>query len=162
MVKHSVSYQPALNYASWCDRSEGDNSKAGREIVEGKLRAVRRISKNPQGPGAGESDKLRQACCYMIFHATFLHTWANDLQLTDLGNVGHASLGLRNGSMGPRGDPTILPPPLESIEQLKFCHVLATSKRGTLIANENKDVPQAFIDRLHAVRGGVRRARKRI
>ena len=48
---------------------------------------------NPQGPGAGESDKLRQACCYMIFHATFLHTWANDLQLTDLGNVSHASLG---------------------------------------------------------------------
>ena len=54
--------------------------------------------------------------------------------------------------MDPEGDPTILPPPLESIEQLKFCHILATSKRGTLIANENEDVPQAFIDRLHAVR----------
>ncbi len=151
VVKHSVSYQPALNYASWYDRSEGDNSETGRETVEGKLRAVRRISMNPQEPEAGESDKLRQACCYMIFHATFLHTWANDLQLTDLGNVGHTSLGLRNGSMGPLSDPTILPPPLESITQLKFCQVLSTSKRGTLISNEYGDVPQAFIDKLNAV-----------
>ena len=150
VVKHSVAYQPALNHELWYDHREGDNSDSSREIVAGKLRAVRKISMNSDAPLAGEVDKLRQACCYMIFHATFLHTWANDLQLTHMGNVAFASLGLRDGSLGSDGDPNILPPPLEAIEQLKFAHALSTTKRGTLLENEDADVPQAFIDKLKA------------
>lgn len=54
---------------------------------------------NP-GPGhlslPGTLEEIRQLCRFVIFHATFVHSWVNDRGWVDGGSLRHAAFGLRH------------------------------------------------------------------
>ena len=155
LVKHSVAYHHEhVSAGHPYDDNElhASRSAAERETVDGSVRSVRKITRAHNVPLDGEVEKLKQISRYAIFHATFFHTWANDLQITDGGELLYETLALRNGSMGSEDDHELAPVPAECARQLALSHVLAASKRGTIMNNEDNDIPQRFIDLLAGIR----------
>jgi Lipoxygenase len=104
-------------------------------------------------PRPGELDALRQLCRYVIFFATFRHTWANNLQWEDAGEVRYACLGLRWGKDGalPAGDdPDVVPPPDRATEMLWISWMLSKTGYGFILANEEGDMPPRLVELLRA------------
>ena len=107
--------------------------------------AVSAVTEQSTDPSSADVDNLKQVCRYAIFHATFFHTWTNDQQPDDAGEVVYASLGLRNGSMGEESDENVAPLPLEAAQQLYNVNALAQTVRGLILGNEFGDVRPEFI-----------------
>ena len=102
-------------------------------------------------PQPGELDALKQLCRYVIFFATFRHSWANNLQWEDAGEVLYSCLGLRWGrgdALAAEGDPDVAPPPDDASEMLWLSWMLSKTSYGFLIANEEDDVHPRFVELL--------------
>ena len=98
LLAHSVSFQRYQNPdARWISESEfapvKDRDDVEREV--GRSRAMSPIR---------TIDDLKQCCVHAIFYATFWHSWVNDNQQIDGGEVNYAAMGIR----------TKEPPPLVS------------------------------------------------
>ena len=104
-------------------------------------------SDTPQGD---EVAQLKQLCRYLILHATFVHSWSNDRQADDGGEVLYGSLSLRNGSYGAEDDLNIAPAPNDANDQLFFGHALAAATRGRIVRNEDEDIGAGFVAKLKA------------
>jgi hypothetical protein len=142
LVANSVAYQPEPKDPDIVvfDFNEHDDPTIPRVEVGGVVRAVRPITVT-DAPAPDEIDKLKQVCRYAIFHATFFHGWVHDLQYPDGGEITYASLGLRNGSLGPEDDDSIGPTPKEATKGLITIAVGCWVKWGYLMKNEDHDVP---------------------
>jgi hypothetical protein len=151
LVRHSVPWAPLPNWQQHVDLREIDDPTLPRATVDGVVRALRPVTTSDV-PDDGDFGRLEQLCRYVIYHATFYHTWENDSQVDDGGEVRYATLGLRNGSLGPEHDDTIGPTPGEATDQLYFAHTLGSPTPGRLVANEQGDVPASLIEALVARR----------
>ena len=88
-------------------------------------------------------ENMKQVARYVIFHATFFHSWPNSRQLDDCGEILYNGLGLRygdNGVMAPESDLSIAPPPRRASEQLWFSNALTKTEFGFIMTNEDHDV----------------------
>jgi hypothetical protein len=112
------------------------------------IRAVRPITESAQAPAPGDLENLEQVLRYVIFHCTLAHTWSNDRQVEDGGEIAYGPLALYNGSIG--SDDVVLPPAMEASNQLFFAHSLNAQTRGLVLQDEDKDVPKRFRDLLAA------------
>jgi hypothetical protein len=128
-------------------------------VVAGRARAVSPITRDADGrdADAGAYDNLKQACAYIIYHCTFGHTWGNALQYEDIGEVMYCSLGIRYGStpdgiLGPERDEAIAPDLLRSTQMLWWSNMLARTRYGRVMANEEGDILPDFISALEAQR----------
>jgi hypothetical protein len=140
LVAHSVAYEPVETPEGlkWLDPGEVDDSDGKRVEIEGVRKAIRPVtgSLEPTAEGLGN---LRQLCRYVLFHATFLHTWVHDRALEDGGEIEYACLGLRGGSMGPFED--VAPSPMDATQTLFDLHLRNDVHYGRLLHDENHDVP---------------------
>ncbi|WP_437964011.1 lipoxygenase family protein [Sorangium sp. So ce260] len=123
------------------DRNELDDPTIPRAQIGGVTKAVRPVTSSEQA-SAEDLDRLKQLCRYVLFHTTFWHTWVNDAQPDDGGEVAYSALALRNGSFGPEGDPDIAPTAIEASQLLFLTHVLAEVRYGYILKNEDGDVPE--------------------
>jgi hypothetical protein len=130
---------------------DGPKGAPPRVTHGGVLRAVRPITWT-DAPSHEDWARLRDACRYAIFRATLWHSWINDKQLEDGGDVRIGTLGLRNGGFG--DDRTVGPLPVDASEQLYLVGVLVGTAYGFVIKNEDGDVPAQLIERLMAQRNG--------
>ena len=119
-----------------------------RPEVDGIKRAVSRITEKRDGHMVSEEDlnQLKQACTYMIYQATFGHTWSNSKQYDDIGEVLYCSLGLRfgngpDGVMGPESDHSIAPDLTRSTQMMWWSNMLSRTGYGFITADEDGDVP---------------------
>ena len=92
-----------------------------------------------------EIANLKKACTYMIFVATYLHTWANEHQYEDIGEVLYNCLGLRfgdkeSGVLAPESDLDIAPDLTRSTQMMWFSNLLSRTEYGFITRNEEKDV----------------------
>jgi len=151
LVAHSVPYVPLAEDPDIevLDRNELDDPSLPRVTVDGTLRAVRPIT-TTDTPADGDIDKLKQLCRYVLFHGTFFHAWAHDKQYDDAGEITYASLGLRNGSLGPEDDDSIGPAPDEATKGLITIAVGCAVKWGYILKNEDADVPPRLREMLAA------------
>jgi hypothetical protein len=104
-------------------------------------------------PQPGEIDALEQLCRYVIFFATFRHTWANNLQWEDCGEVAYACLGLRwgpDGALVGEDDPHVAPSPDHATELLWISWMLSRTSYGFVLANEEGDVHPRLVELLRA------------
>jgi hypothetical protein len=104
-------------------------------------------------PRPGELDALKQLCRYVIFFATFRHTWANNLQWEDAGEVRYTSLGLRwgtDGGFAVDADPEVAPPPDQATEMLWISWMLSKTGYGFILANEEGDMHPRLVELLRA------------
>jgi hypothetical protein len=150
IVEHSVDYVPHQPCGSaadgeydWYDYSELDNPNVPRASVNGKVKATRPITTSDT---ANEADmqNLKELCRYVVFMITFWHSWVNDAQADEGGEIFYSSLALRNGSFGSEDDPNIAPNVLESTNLIYMVNVLTAIKYGYILKNEDDDIPEEF------------------
>ncbi len=123
----------------------------GRRTVGGTLRIVSPITGATSFGETGEADlrHLRDACCYIIMTATYRHTWINEHQYDDLGEIRYNCGGLRFGTrpegvLLPESDPGIAPDLVIGTEMLWFTNFLSRTEYGFITRNEEEDVNPLF------------------
>jgi hypothetical protein len=128
---------------------------APRQTVNGELKAVSPITTAHHFEQAanGDWDNLKQACAYIIMMATYMHTWINEHQYDDLGEVLYSSGGLRFGNkergiLAPESDLSISPDLTRSTQTLWFTNFLSRTEYGFITKNEEGDVNPLFIQML--------------
>lgn len=134
---------------SWFSKNERPDLKLSRKQVNGHIAAVSAITQVAEHPCNEDIENLKQVCRYVIMHATFMHSWANDRQHDDGGEVLYSSLGLRYGDHGvfaPESDLSIAPSPRHASEQLWFATFLSRTKFGFIMKNEDRDIPPLFLE----------------
>ncbi len=126
-----------------------------RPVIDGVPKAVSRITghKSSDNVPDGDIDNLKQACAYIMFQATFGHTWANSKQYDDIGEVLYNCLGLRfgdgpDGVLGPESDTSIAPDLTRATQMMWWSNMLSRTGYGYIIANEDHDVSPHFIKAL--------------
>ena len=101
---------------------------------------------------------LKQACRYIIMTATFMHSWVNEHQYEDIGEVLYSCLGLRfgekeSGVMAPESDLSIAPDLTRSTQMMWFSNLLSRTEYGFITRNEENDINPVFRDMLLAKKG---------
>ena len=127
----------------------GDERMAGviERVRGGATTAVSPITQSPI-PDAADLANLKQACRYIIMHATFMHTWANNEQYADTGELRYSGIGLRwgdNGYIALETDDSILPTPQIASDQLYTSRLLSSIRHGYLMRNEDRDINPLFL-----------------
>ncbi|MFH7027363.1 MAG: lipoxygenase family protein [Heteroscytonema crispum UTEX LB 1556] len=148
IVEHSVAYQPPKGIIAqtdsdyeWYDKSELDKPDIPRPTINGTVKATRPITVSDQ-PSPTDIENLKELCRYIIFHITLWHSWVNDSQADEAGEVVYNSLALRNGSFGSENDPAIAPDAGEATNLIYMVNVLTSVKYGYILKNEDDDVPE--------------------
>ena len=130
-----------------------------RELVNGQLKSISPITKrkiyDAQHPE--EMDNLKKACKYAIMIATFMHTWINEHQYDDLGEILYNCGGLRFGTtetgvLGPESDLHIAPDLTRGTGMVWFANLLSRTEYGFITRNEEGDVNPVFCKMLEAKR----------
>ena len=119
-----------------------------RETRKGVLRAVSPITLSPRFPEEQAEEAvahLVKACTYMIFVATYLHTWANEHQYQDIGEILYNCLGLRfgekeRGVLAPESDLSIAPDLTRSTQMMWFSNLLSRTEYGFITRDEERDI----------------------
>jgi len=139
----------------WYQQYHRMDLQSERPEVDGIKRAVSRITDKKDGHKVTKADleQLKQACTYMMYQATFGHTWSNSKQYDDIGEVLYCSLGLRfgngpNGVMGPESDHSIAPDLTRSTQMMWWSNMLSRTGYGFIMANEDGDVPPQLREHL--------------
>jgi hypothetical protein len=125
--------------------------KLPRNTINGQLKAVSPITSQKNGLEVSLEDiqNLKESCTYMIFTATYLHTWINEHQYDELGELEYNGLGLRYGKgeygiMAPESDLGIAPGLEAATKMLWFVNLLSRTEFGFITRNEEGDVNPAF------------------
>ncbi|NNV56992.1 lipoxygenase family protein [Limnovirga soli] len=127
-----------------------------RVTINGELKAVSPITNSPVfDENSDDWQNLKDCCCYIITTATFLHTWVNEHQYEDIGEVLYSCLGLRfgtkpHGIMAPESDLSIAPDATRSTQMMWFSNLLSRTEYGFILKNEQGDMFQEFMDLLAA------------
>ena len=131
-----------------------------RMIINGEVKALSPITTSPHyDPDKPEDlENLKQACRYIIMTATFMHSWVNEHQYEDIGEVLYSCLGLRfgekeSGVMAPESDLSIAPDLTRSTQMMWFSNLLSRTEYGFITRNEENDINPVFRDMLLAKKG---------
>ena len=130
-----------------------------RPKIDGETRAMSRITEASSFDKAAPEDlqNLKDACRYAIMNATFMHTWINEHQYDDIGEVLYSSLGLRygdgsDGIMAPESDYRISPDLKFSTGMLWFSNFLSRTEYGFITREPVHDVNPLFVQLLELKR----------
>lgn len=130
----------------------GFDSTVARETYNGELKSVSLITSHASFADTTPNDwqQLKQACAYIIMIATYMHTWINEHQYDDLGEVLYSSGGLRfgdkeTGILAPESDMSIAPDLTRATQTLWFTNFLSRTEYGFITRNEEGDVNPLFI-----------------
>lgn len=145
LVEHAVEHVPYPAAKPYDSRELPQTPRPHHTRHDGSRGAVSSITNRESEPTEAEIDNLKQVCRYAIFHATFFHSWTNDGQIDDAGELAYASFALRNGSLGGEQDESIAPLPVEASEQLFFVNVLTRMVRGLILKNDLGDMRPELI-----------------
>ena len=128
LVAHSVPYRTELSFdgETWADENE---ISASRPSNEGSISSITEVMSNPS---EGDVEKLKQACCYSIYHATIWHAWRNDNQKNYGGEIDYVRLAIDYNVD-------------EAAFHLYIVNLLVNVKYGYISKNEDEDIPSSFI-----------------
>ena len=136
--------------ASWFDWNERMDMSSDRKDINGVIKSVSPITKK-KIPKEKDIKNLKQACRYIIYHATFAHWWSNNRQYDEGGDLKFTGLGLRYGKKGiltNENDLSVLPPPREATMQLWISYMLSYTRFGLIMKNEDKDLHPGLIEKI--------------
>lgn len=142
-------------FTYYCGQYGFEINKA-RQIRNGELKAVSPLTLSEEYNEA-DWNGLKQACSYMIMMATFMHTWINEHQYDDMGEVLYNCGGLRfsekpEGVLQPESELSIAPDLTRSTQMLFFTNFLSRTEYGFITRNEEHDINPEFKKRLEVHR----------
>lgn len=121
--------------------------RAPRRRVNGQLKTVSPITETPDFNNVPPEDwdNLKKVCAYAVMMASYMHTWINEHQYDDLGEVFYSCGGLRfgkheRGILAPESDLSIAPDLTRSTQMLWFTNFLSRTEYGFITRNEEGDV----------------------
>jgi hypothetical protein len=127
------------------------NPSLEREVIGHELKVLSPITKNDGSGAISPEDikNLRNICSYIIFVTTYLHTWINEHQYDEFGELLYNCVGLRfgdgtNGVMAPESDLRIAPDLTIATQTLWFANLLSRTEFGFITRNEEGDVDPNF------------------
>ncbi|BDS15341.1 lipoxygenase family protein [Aureispira anguillae] len=138
LVFHSLPYVP-LSEQLYYDKNEINTSNKIHPYVNGKESAISPVTVT-DSPEKKDINNIIQFCCYLIFHATFKHSWINDLQYEMGGEIEFATLGITDDISNMRVDESLVVPPEEAIEHPFITYILNYTEYGYIMRNEDDDV----------------------
>ena len=144
------SSDPSHPVGLWFEDSERMDLSVPRVRVGGEEKAIQPVTESDVADPQGLAN-AQQMCRYVIFHATFMHTWSNSRQYDDAGEVLDNGIGMRDGERGvfaPETDYSVALPPDQSTEQLWFAWMLSRAAYGHIMKNEDRDIHPELIRRL--------------
>ncbi|GAA4466410.1 hypothetical protein GCM10023189_48420 [Nibrella saemangeumensis] len=122
-----------------------------RMTINGEVKALSPITTSPEYDPLKPEDmqNLKDACRYIIMMATFMHTWVNEHQYEDIGEVLYSCLGLRfgdkvSGVMAPESDLSIAPDLTRSTQMMWFSNLLSRTEYGFITRDEEGDINPVF------------------
>ncbi|MCP9234464.1 hypothetical protein [Lewinella sp. JB7] len=128
-----------------------------RRTVNGELKILSPITESETFLDAqpGVLQNLKDWCVYVIHTATFMHTWVNEHQYEDIGEVLYSCLGLRfgegpDGVLAPESDYRIAPDPVRATQMMWWSNLLSRTEYGFITRNEDRDVNPRFGEMLKA------------
>jgi hypothetical protein len=157
---HTKEYTPeedALNKArrKYYAKQYGFDYDLPRVVVNNQLKAVSPVTHALNFAETAPDDwaNLQQLCVYAIMMATYMHTWINERQYDDLGEVLYSSGGLRfgmqqRGILAPESDLSIAPDLTRATQMLWFTNFLSRTEYGMIVRDEEGDVNPIFKDML--------------
>ncbi len=124
-----------------------------RVTINGVVKCISSVTTNKDAPEEGDMENLKSLCKYAIMMATFMHTYVNEHQYEDIGEVLYCSLGLRfgeskEGIFRPEDDYSISPDVTHSTQMLWFSNLLSRTEYGFITRNEEHDVDPYFCELL--------------
>lgn len=133
----------------WYEKRYHFDSRQPRDTIKGELKTLSPITHSRE---FSEQDfiHLKEASRYIILISTFLHSFVNEHQYDDIGEVLYSSLGLRFGSdcagvMSPENDDNIAPDLTRSTQMMWFSNLLSRTEYGLIVRNEEGDVNPTLI-----------------
>ncbi len=125
---------------------------SSRETIDGELKTITPITQSQQFNDE-DLKNLKAACRYIIMMSTFMHSFVNEHQYDDIGEVLYNSLGLRfgdgeSGVMSPESDVSIAPDLTRSTQMMWFSNLLSRTEYGFIVRNEEGDINPLLIDLL--------------
>ncbi len=120
-----------------------------RQRIDGELKCISPITHRKEDPSDEDISNLKSVCRYAIMMATFMHTYVNEHQNEDIGEVVYNSLGLRfgddpNGIFMPEDDYSIAPDLTRSTQMMWFSNLLSRTEYGFITRNEEHDIHPYF------------------
>ena len=120
-----------------------------RVSINGVVKCISPITTNKEAPEEGDMKNLKAVCKYAIMMATFMHTYVNEHQYEDIGEILYCSLGLRfgqskEGIFRPEDDYSISPDVTRSTQMLWFSNLLSRTEYGFITRNEEHDIHPYF------------------
>ena len=115
-----------------------------RDTIDGELKVLSPITHSEEF-NEDDLQNLKSACQYMIMMSTFMHSWVNEHQYEDIGEVLYNCLGLRfgdgeEGVMAPESDRRIAPSLACSTQMMWFSNLLSRTEYGFIVRNEEHDI----------------------
>lgn len=149
-VRRWFSRERAGLAASW-----GELRRFSEDLVEHAVEAGA-VSPAVLGDAINDEElgRLEQLATYVIFHATFAHSWTNDLQVEDGSDLAYANLAMRGAtpsSLLSVDDEDAGPWPYHGLEQLYFAYALSAPRRGLVVANDYGDLEPELVRAIAAL-----------
>lgn len=136
----------------WFETNERMDLSIPRYRVNGEQKAVQPITLSGVMDEVSLAN-LKQVCRYVIFHATFGHTWSNERQNEDFGEILYSCGGLRAGDcdgMAPECDLTIAPNSRIASETIWYSLMLSRAAYGFVTRNEERDIHPELVEAFRA------------
>ncbi len=137
----------------WYQHRYSLNMDVDRDEVNGELKVLSPITHSEEFR-AEDLDNLKEACRYIIMIATFMHSFVNEHQYDDIGEVLYSSLGLRfgdgpDGILAPESDTRISPDLTRSTQMMWFSNLLSRTEYGFIERNEEGDINPLLVKMLN-------------
>lgn len=137
----------------------GFDPNIDREKRDNELKIISPITHSETFSNDMQEDweNLKSFCKYAIMIASYMHTWINEHQYDELGEVMYNCGGLRfgdseEGALAPESDLSIAPDLTTATNGLMFANILSRTEYGFIVKNEENDVSPKFISLLEAKR----------
>lgn len=149
LIEHSVPFQELSmeqvgDGNQYYDLNEVDTSTKPLPVVNGEKKAIRPVTESIYATPEGIAN-LKQLCRYMIYQLTYWHTGIHLYHNPEFGELRYGDL-LRNGSMGPEDDDSIMPGQEPAAIILGASNMLTNFKYGYITKNEDGDLSPYLVE----------------
>lgn len=146
LVFHSLPYI-AVSEGLYYDTNELNTSSKIHQYINGKESSISPVTLR-DNPDMDDIANIIQFSCYLLYHATFKHSWVNDLQYEMGGEIEFATLGLTDDISNMRIDTATVVPPSEAMEHPFITYILNYTEYGYIMRNEDDDMNPELIKHL--------------